>query len=241
MIKRNRTSELVVKPRYTRQTQFILLALVSLALAAVVVGVYRYGLTQSGFEFGLASEAQSRLKGEIYSLRAEKAALEEALARAQRGEQMNSTTYGELEANLKRSSLEVARLREELNFYRNIISPVNKQAGVRIQNLYINKTDKPGFFRYKLVVIQALNHDRQIYGRARFEITGLQNGEKRVIRINKTDKGREISINFKYFQDIKGHFNLPPAFSATHVKVFVATRGASGRTLEKAYDWKLTH
>lgn len=236
MIKRNRTSELVVKPRISRHVQIAIYAALSVFLAIVIAGVYRYGLSQSGFEFGVASRAQAQLSEQISNLRAKNAELEEALARAQRGQQVNTKTYRELEENLKDAAREIARLREELSFYRNIVSPANKQAGVRIQKLDIEKSAGPGHFQYKLVLIQALKHDRQILGRAHFEIEGLQAGSRRVIRIAKIN-GREIIVNFKYFQDIKGVFELPLAFEPSRVKVVVETRGPQAVKLTQHYDW----
>ena len=107
---------------------------------------------------------------------------------------------------------------------------------MRIQSLYIEPTGKASLFQYKLVVIQALKHERQVYGRAKFEISGLQGGKKTVLRYPGAN-GRAIVVNFKYFQDIEGKFKLPENFTPSRVKVSVTTRGRNGKTIDREYNW----
>ena len=61
--------------------------------------------------------------------------LREEGARAQRTIQMDQAAYQELDKSLKTSAQEIVALSEEVNFYRNIIWPVDKKSGLRIQNL----------------------------------------------------------------------------------------------------------
>jgi hypothetical protein len=166
---------------------------------------------------------------------AEVAELRESLARAQRSVQMNETAFQELDRALKASAHEIVKLREELNFYRNIISPSDKKSGLRIQNLLIEPTGAANHFRYKLVLIQALKHEQTINGSAWFEIVGVQGGQDSVLAIPGKDE-QLIKINFKYFQDIEGEFELPKNFKPRRVKINVKpTRGLEA--VEESYAW----
>ncbi len=236
MLKRNRTSELVVKHRVSSRTKVLVGAILMLSVLIAGGAIYQQGLSQGGFEFSLASLRQSQSRNTVKELRGENQQLRETLARAERGLQMNETTYKELDDSLKVSARQIVQLREEISFYRNILSPANKQPGVRIQSLHIEFTEKVSLFQYKLVVIQALKHDRQVYGRAKFEISGLQAGKNTVLQYPGTN-GRAIVVNFKYFQDIEGKIKLPENFTPSRVKVSVTTRGRNGKTIEKEYDW----
>jgi hypothetical protein len=239
MIKRNRTSELVVKHRVSSHTKIIFAAIATLAVIVAAGAIYQYGLSQGGFEFSIASLKQSRLEKKVETLEGENQELRESLARAERSLQMNETTYKELDQSLKASAQEIVKLREEISFYRNILSPENKQPGVRIQSLHIEGTEKVASYQYKLVVIQALKHDRSVFGRARFEITGLQAGKNKVLEFPGA-KSRPIVVNFKYFQDIEGKFDLPANFEPSRIKVIVSTRGRDAKTIEKEYNWPRT-
>lgn len=236
MLKRNRTSELVVKHRVSSRTKVLTWAILMLIVLVAGGAIYQQGLSQGGFEFSLASLQQSQLRGTVKQLRSDNQELRETLARAERGLQMNETTYKELDDSLKASAKQIVQLREEISFYRNILSPANKQPGVRIQSLNIEPTEKESLFQYKLVVIQALKHEKQVYGRAKFEISGLQAGKNTVLKYPGTN-GRAIVVNFKYFQDIEGKFKLPQNFTPSRVKVSVTTRGRNGKTIEKEYKW----
>jgi hypothetical protein len=149
---------------------------------------------------------------------------------------MDQTAYQELDHSLKESAQEIVKLREELNFYRNIISPPNKKSGLRIQSLNIEADGSRNRYRYKLVLIQALKHDRSLKGKATFEIAGLQAGKsKSLVFPRSADKA--IRVNFKYFQDIEGHFELPKNFRPEQVKVNVNTWGRNAQTIQEIYAW----
>jgi len=148
---------------------------------------------------------------------------------------MDQTAYQDLDRSLKVSAQEIVKLREELNFYRNIISPPDQKSGLRIQNLYIEPAAGVNRFSYKLVLIQALKHERSISGIARFEISGVQGGQDTVLRVPAANE-RPIGVNFKYFQDIEGRFELPRNFKPLKVKVSVTTSGGT-QEVEAVYAW----
>ncbi len=235
MFNRNKTGELVVKPRVAPRLKLLI---TGAAVTVLILGagwIYNYGLSMAGFDRSSASRQQQKLETEIHQLRNDNQELREGLARAQRNLQMDQTAYQELERSLKASAQEIVKLREELNFYRNIISPADKKSGLRIQSLNIEPVGKSNEYRYKLVLIQALKHERTVYGQARFEISGTRAGETAVLHVPST-KERPINVNFKYFQDIEGKFALPKDFRPQQIKVNVMTRGGA-RTAEETYPW----
>ncbi len=230
---RNKTGELVIKPRVPPHLKLLAAAATAALLLGAAVYIYHYGLSTAGFERQHAAQAQQRLLEENQRLQRENQELREALARAQRAIQMDQTSYQELERSLKASAQEIVKLREELNFYRNIISPADKKAGLRIQSLAIEPLGAKRY-RYKLVLIQALKHEHSIRGTARFEIFGVQAGREAVLR-HPGPNEHAIGVNFKYFQDIEGGFDLPAGFSPRRIRVQVTADG--GQTVEAEYAW----
>lgn len=234
MFNRNKTGELIIKPRYSPRTKLLVVIGGVVVLTAAVTLIYNYGLSMAGFERYSATRAQDSLATETRRLEGENRELRESLARAQRAVQMSDSTHQELEKTLQSSSQEIVKLREELNFYRNIISPADKKSGLRIQSLVI-EPDGTNRFRYKLVLIQALKHERSIYGSASFEISGTQAGQDTVLKFP-TPAQRPVSVNFKYFQDIEGRFELPRNFKPRQIKVVVLTSGG-GQSVEETFAW----
>jgi uncharacterized membrane-anchored protein YhcB (DUF1043 family) len=235
MFNRKKTGDLVIKPRLSPRAKLLVAAGGAVAIVAAAVWIYNYGLSMAGFERSTAAQTQGELEKEIARLGGENQELREALARAQRTLQMDQTAYQDLERSLKNSAQEIVKLREELNFYRNIISPVDKKAGLRIQSLYIESAGQSNLFRYKLVLVQALKHERTIYGSANFEITGIQAGAETVLKYPRP-QDKAISVNLKYFQDIEGKFELPKNFKPRQIRVNVFTAGG-GEALAETYAW----
>lgn len=232
---RYKTSELIIKRRLSPRTKLLLAGGAAIAVVGGAGWIYNHGLRMAGFERSSAVEAQGALEAEIAGLKLENQELREGLARAQRTLQMDQTAYHDLERSLKNSAQEIVKLREELNFYRNIISPTDKKVGLRVQSLYIEPAGKAQVFRYKLVLVQALKHERTIYGSANFEITGMQAGEETVLKFPRP-QDKPINVNLKYFQDIEGTFELPKNFKPRQVRVNVVTAGG-GQTLAEIYAW----
>ncbi|MEK9134249.1 MAG: DUF6776 family protein, partial [Pseudomonadota bacterium] len=137
MIDLNKPGELVIKPRYSPRIKLLLAVIAAVVLLVSAGLIYNYGLNRAGFERQSAEQTQQTLHDETRKLRDENHELQESLARAQRTIQMDQAAYQDLDKSLKASAQEIVKLREELNFYRNIISPTDKKSGLRIQNLYI--------------------------------------------------------------------------------------------------------
>lgn len=235
MIDLNKPGDLVIKPRYSPRIKLLLAGIAAITLLVSAGLIYNYGLNRAGFERQSADQAQQTLQDETRKLRDENQELQESLARAQRTIQMDQAAYQDLDKSLKASAQEIVKLREELNFYRNIISPADKKSGLRIQNLYIESAGSANQYRYKLVLIQALKHESSIQGRASFEISGIQVGEEVVLRIPAANE-KPIQVSFKYFQDIEGKLELPRNFQPKRIKVNITTPGGVSMA-EATYDW----
>jgi len=235
IFKRRTTGQLVVKPRVSSRTKLLIAGSVLTAVVLAAGWIYNYGLSTAGFERSSAAQKEEKLHEQVKQRSAEIAELRESLARAQRSVQMNETAFQELDRALKAAAQEIVKLREELNFYRNIISPSDKKSGLRVQSLLIEPAGSANHYRYKLVLIQALKHDHIINGTATLEVVGAVEGQDKVLPIAGPDE-KLIKVNFKYFQDIEGEFELPKNFKPRRVKVNVKpARGVE--TVEESYAW----
>lgn len=231
---RNRTGELVVKPRYSPWMKLFVSGLIVIAVIATGGAIYNYGLNMAGSDRLSAYRRHQQLQDEIRRLHDDNQELRTALARAQRDVQMGQTTYQELDNALKTSAQEIVKLREELSFYRNIISPANKISGLQIQSFNVEATGLENLYRYKLVLIQAMKHDRAVFGRVQFAVTGAQDGKSSSLNFPQS-VDKPVNVNFKYFQDIEGNLRIPKNFIPLEIKVSVITTNA--QTVEQTYSW----
>lgn len=234
---KKRIDELVVRPRYSSRRRLFIAGLgLVLSIAAAFI-VYNHGLSMAGLDRSVVSQRHQFFTDQIAKLNDENQSLRENLSRAQLAIQMHETSYQDLDRTVKASSQEMFKLREELDFYRNIISPANKTSGLQIQRLDIVRGAGSGQYRYKLVLIQALKHDRNAGGQVRFELSGEQDGK--VVMVAFPDGERGIGVNFKYFQDVEGSWRLPAGFKPQKVTVRVST-ASGGRGIEQTFDWPRT-
>ncbi|MDH3671501.1 MAG: hypothetical protein OES46_10095 [Gammaproteobacteria bacterium] len=241
VFKQKKTGELIVKPRYSPRVKLFIAGLIVVVLLVTGGVIYNHGLSMAGFESLTALRRQQGLQEVVARLKGDNQVLRDSLARAERSLQMDQTAYQDLDRSLKDSSQEIVRLREELNFYRNIISPPNKKSGLHIQSLKLKSATVGGKaatskYHYKMVLIQALKHDRKITGKARFEISGVQAGANTTIRFPQA-ADKPISFSFKYFQDIEGQIELPQNFEPQTIKVNVTSRGRNAQSIEQVYPW----
>lgn len=233
MKRRSRTAELVVRPRYSPKTKLFLSGIVAIVLLVGGGALYNRGLYMAGFNSEQALHDKEALKSEITRLSGENQQLRETLARAQRTLQMDQTAYQELNRALKSSSDEIVKLREEVNFYHNIISSgTQATAGVQIQHFGLARTPAAGVFHYKLVLVQSVSHERNVAARVRLVVNGRR-GDKDV-----SLPGKLVSVSFKYFQNVEGDLSLPPDVTPAEVKIEVNTN--RGQKVERVYPWPAT-
>lgn len=233
---RNKTGELVVKPRHSPRVKLFVAGLVAVVLIVAGGAIYNHGMNMAGFDRLSAYQDQEALRNELQRLRDENENLREGLARAQRAVQIDQTAYQQLDQSLKDTAKEILKLKEEVSFYRNIISPANKMAGLQIQSLKVERMADTNQYQYHLVLIQALKQNQTVYGHAMLAVTGMQGG-RNATYIFPGPGDKPLAVNFKYFQEFDGTLKLASNFQPQQIKVSVTTAGAGGQTLEQAYNW----
>lgn len=148
--------------------------------------------------------------------------------------QIDQAAYKELRKELEDSNRQITELASELKFYHSIISPADGRSGVRIQDFDLRSTSSPEEYRYRLVLIQSLEHDNPVKGGVRFEISGTEDGEARTID-SPPASGESIPADFRYFQNFAGTFRLPAGFIPAEVKVIFTADEDS--VVERTYRW----
>ncbi|MGA8258888.1 MAG: DUF6776 family protein [Arenicellales bacterium] len=161
---------------------------------------------------------------------------ESSLSKVTRQLQIDEAAYQELRKQLDESNKQIAGLARELKFYRSIISPADGRSGVRIQDFELESSGGKGEYRYRLTLIQALEHEKTVKGSVRFEVNGTQDGAAKSIHV--PDSSQEpISAEFKYFQNFAGTITLPEGFAPAEVKVIF--HSSDNAVVERTYPWPM--
>lgn len=233
MLQKN-TDQIVIKPRVPLVVKLVVAIIFAVLIAASHWYAYRFGLNQ--VDIARLQGEKEVFRGQIKALQQRNDGLMESVARAERQLQIDETAYAELSASLEKSAKQINGLHEELNFYRSIISPSDNRAGIQIQDLSIERSVTQHQYHYTLVLIQALKHDKLVRGNVRINVEGVQGGKKKFLKSSEIGTHFD-QVNFKYFQSLKGVFELPSDFMPVRVQVSVRTSRKNARVLERWYPW----
>lgn len=229
---------LVVRAHRPWKSKFIW-GLVLLVLLISGWTLFDYGRFLAGYdsrdtenEIEALLQTQEHLEKRIEGLREDKAVL-------QRAAQIERKAYNELDTTLKILQAEILEHKEELAFYRGIVSPKDSSSGLYLQNFYLTQNGDTRSYRYKVVLTQVLKNSRLVNGKVKLQFDGLLNGESKVLELKSVTakKVRDLNYRFKYFQNVEGAVEFPKGFSLLRVKVQILPRGRLRDMIEKTIEW----
>lgn len=229
---------LVVKAHRPWVTRLIWVLGIS-ALLIAGWSVFDYGRYSAKFDSAAARKSEASfvqihdaLSTEIETLREEKAVLKRAA-------QIERQAYNELDTTLQSLQSEILELKEELAFYRGIVSPRDASRGLRIQKFSFEENGFSRSFRYKIVLSQVLKNDHVSTGSLQLAFEGLQDNQPKVLKLREVTEKRinDLDFKFKYFQNIEGNIEIPKGFMASRIILRIFPRGRQEDMIEKTFDW----
>ena len=231
-------SKLVVKPHRPRRVRVMW----SLFLLAALIGGYlllEYGQYRGGFNRGAATRQVDQLNSDITALSAENDRLRERIALLETSLQVDHEAYNQVEETLGDLQQEIQEQREELAFYRGIVSPPDGTTGLRIREFELSSMPQSSLYRVRLVLVQASKHDRRVSGVVSLTVDGARNGMpvSYALADLMPDSGKPLDFSFRYFQDIERDLVLPSDFVPDRVNVEVNPRGRGAKIIRQSYDW----
>lgn len=233
---------LVVKAYHPWRSRLIS-ALLVLVLILVAWALFEYGRYSAGYDSFVANKQHGALIDQNKDLKSQLDQLQEDKAVLARDAQIKHKAYQDLDNTLKVLQGEILELKEELAFYRGIVSPRDAAQGLHLQRFKIEPNGKLRGFHYNVILTQVLNakEDRIATGNLTFEFEGMQKNVAKVLSLQDVS-GRHLrqeGFSFRYFQNIQGDIQLPPGFKPQRVTVKVISRNHRNRQapLEKTFDW----
>lgn len=191
-----------------------------------------YDSRDSGNEIQALLQTQEHLEKRIVLLREDKAVL-------QRAAQIERKAYNELDTTLKILQAEILEHKEELAFYRGIVSPKDSSFGLYLQNFYLSQNGETRSYRYKVVLTQVLKNSRLVSGKVKLRFDGLFDDVSKVLELKEVTakKRRDLNYRFKYFQNVEGMVEFPEGFKLLRVTVQILPRGRQRDMIEKTIEW----
>ncbi len=218
------------------------LAALMLALLGGAWGIFEYGRYRAGYDRIAFMDIRHKLEQsnvaleeELKKLRMEKLDLEQTM-------RIESQAYGQVRKDLMGLQDELLELKEELEFYRGIVSPNDANRGLQIQRFTVTKGSGERSWHYKLVLTRVLKNRGTARGTVEILVEGVssESGITKQLTLSgiSVPRLRQLRYNFKYFQNIEGEIELPVGFVPSRVILILKPGGKGNNTrLKKIFDW----
>lgn len=211
------------------------------ALLASGWGLFELGRYQAGFSLLDSRGTQRQLRVEGDELRQRVRRLREEKVALQRAQEIESQAHDEVQSDLRVLQDEILELKEELAFYRGIVSPGDMASGLRIQGFNVRKNPRTDAYRYQIVLTQVLKNDNFTRGTVDMEIEGIRErgGDKETLSLLDVSvpEKEQLHFRFKYFQEFEGDLELPDGFVPFRVTISVSPSGRRYEPIEETFDW----
>ncbi len=232
------SSRLIIKPHSLRQRRLrLVLALLALGLAGW--GVFLAGQLSAGLDNDSLRAERDQLRMRLAEAEASNRQLSGRIAVLERAGQIDRQAYGEVERSLKQVQDEILELKEEVAFYRGIVSPAETASGLSVTRFNLFDMGEAGVYRFKLVLTQLRTNNRLVKGHARIAIDGVLHGKQTRLGLKEVSGGTldRLKLRFRYFQNIEGDIVLPEGFLPSRVIIEVAPVGKGWKAFKKSFDW----
>lgn len=217
----------------------IVLILVLLALAAW--SIFDYGRYRAGFN--LTDYKKREIIHKEYTARLEKMMdeLKSEIARLESAKQVDIYANQAVKENLKKMEAEIQVLREELQFYRRIVSPSKGRQGIHIHDFSVTQNND-GIYSYRVTLIHiqgTKKHHRESDGNIVLSVEGKQGGVNKTLNFASisAEKRSRIRYRFKYFARFEGQLVLPENFTPLAIEVTVVPRQKNIKGDSKKINW----
>jgi hypothetical protein len=216
------------------------LVLGGLALIAAGWWLYDLGKLHGADELRSLRTRYGVLDKRLDKVLADNKELHEKAAILQRSGQIDRQAALDVKADLATLEEELQAAREEVEFYRGIVSPGDVKPGLRIHRFQLADGVLAGEYRYDLVLTQLKRNDRHVSGVAVWKILGILNGEAGELDLADVTRPplKQLKFRFRYFQNLAGTLYLPDGFEPRKVILSIKPDGKGNpQPVEQEYDW----
>lgn len=236
----SRSAKQLVVKSYHPWRRRVLATVLGLALPLIGWGLFDYGRHRAGFDSWEAAQEKRAMQDAIDGLQESNDELRQQVANAERAREIDKQAYADIDASLESMQNEIAELKEEVAFYRGIVSPQDAFQGVRVQNLRLTSNGGERGYSYKVVLVQTIKARRSTRGQVKLTVQGLLDQAQKEYTFGELS-GRSAEgekFRFKYFGKMEGDIILPPDFIPTRVVVHVTVASPKRSEVEAVFAWQ---
>ena len=156
------------------------------------------------------------------------------------GSKIERGAYELANQELVRLQQQLLEQKEELAFYRGIVSPNDAELGVNLQTFEVRKKNNQNQFSYKMILTKNGKSTIKVRGDTSILIRGEKEGDVSVMNIS--DLALEKSppntkFAFRYFQVFEGDIALPDGFKPFEVEIGIKPTTKKVESFSETISW----
>jgi hypothetical protein len=216
-----------------------LLALAVLLAVVLLYGAFELGRYDAGFRVVDSVRGALSASARIRALEAQIERQREQLAAADVARRVDREGYKQVERSLGDMQSQIARLTQDLSFYRGLVQP-DSLVHVKVQQMQIVPVPAPGQYRLKFVLMQTGKPDNMVAGNVAIAIDGLLSGKPSTLSFTQVSNNHRSGLiyAFRYFQDYDEPVQLPPGFEPTRIGIEIHSGRDAAHGFRQAFVWK---
>ena len=230
--------KLTVRSHASRRQRVWLAGTVAALAALIAYGLFELGRYDAGFRVVDSVRGAWASGSRIRVLEAENVRLRSQVAAADVARRIDREGYKQVERSLGDMQSQIARLNQDLSFYRGLVQP-DSLVHVKVQQMQI-VPETPTRFRVKFVLMQTGKPDNTVSGSLSIGVDGLLAGKPRTLGLPEVSLNRRVSLaySFRYFEDYDEAVQFPQGFEPTRIGVELFSGKDTGHGFRQAFVWK---
>jgi hypothetical protein len=235
-----RTGQFVIRQHPSWRRRAVLIGAVLGSVLACYL-MYEWGRFEGGYSRFAEIQLRRELSARIETLQEENERLRAQIASAELARNVDNKAYADVEKNLADLQAQVLKHREQLTFYRGIVSPEDGIGGLRIQRFQVLPGGAENHYRLRLVLVQSMRQEAVVSGAVVVQIEGVS--DNRPVQLTLPQAGAatradgQLPFQFRYFQNLEQDIVLPEGFEPRAVNVEV--RSARLAPVRESYPWQV--
>jgi len=172
-------------------------------------------------------------------LQSENLKMRQQLIGLQRDHKVDQQSYLEVSETLGDLQAKIRSLKDEVSFYRGIMSSAGNDSGLRLQGLRFQRIVDTRRYHYTLVLTHLGKSELPAEGQLLIRLDGRQQGQLRQLELAalERDGHTEFSFRFKHFRLIEGIIELPQDFKPEIVHAELIPNSKASNKLVQTFDW----
>lgn len=225
---------------YAPKRRAVLLASGGVLALVLLYAAFELGRYDAGFRVVDSVRGALAASARIRALEAENDRQREQLAAADVARRVDREGYKNVEQSLGEMQNRIARLSQDLSFYRGLVQP-DSPVHVKVQQMQIVPQPTAGAFHLKFVLVQTNSKpDGTVAGSTVLSINGLLRGKPISLTFAQVTPNHRpaLAYSFRYFQDYDEPVQLPPGFEPTRIDVEIHAVRDAGHGARQAFVWQ---